>query len=275
MVQTLDPAALIRTAERLQARIEARFPGSSLGRIGGDVLAITRETAEKAERLTRPDWFVRALVTLVLLGGFGVIVAVTAAIDFKAESNNLFSLIQSVEAIVNVVILGGAAVISLVTVETRVRRGRVLAALHPFRAVVHVIDMHQLTKDPAMVGDALRATPASPKRDLTPFELSRYLDYCSELLSLTAKAAALYALASQDPVIATSVSEIERLTANLSQKIWQKIMIVEARRSDTAFAAALAAAPVPESAPTPMDGSGRSDSVSPDRGAAPAGVALD
>ncbi|MEJ1156822.1 hypothetical protein [Prosthecomicrobium sp. N25] len=239
--ETLDPAALIRTAEQLRARIEARFPGASLAGIAGEVVALIRETAEKAERLARPDWVIRLLVAAVLLGGGALAVAAARSVDYQAETSNLFALVQSIEAIFNIVILGGAAVASLVTVEARLRRGRVLAALHPFRAVVHVIDMHQLTKDPAMVGDDGHRTPVSPKRDMSAFELSRYLDYCSELLSLTAKAAALYALASRDPVIATSVAEVERLTANLSQKIWQKIMIVEARRSDTALAQALAA----------------------------------
>ena len=32
--------------------------------------------------------------------------------------------------------------------------------------------------------------PSSPKRLLSPFELTRYLDYCSEMLSLAAKVAA-------------------------------------------------------------------------------------
>ena len=36
----------------------------------------------------------------------------------------------------------------------------------------------------------------------------------------------LYAQAQPDPVIVDAVSDIERLTSNLSQKIWQKITLV-------------------------------------------------
>ncbi|MET0545057.1 MAG: hypothetical protein ABWZ40_01990, partial [Caulobacterales bacterium] len=73
-------------------------------------------------------------------------------------------------------------------------------------------------------------TSASPDRDLTAFELSRYLDYCSEMLSLSAKIAALYAQAARDSQIEEAASDIERLAASLSQKIWQKITILRTIR---------------------------------------------
>jgi hypothetical protein len=63
---------------------------------------------------------------------------------------------------------------------------------------------------------------------MSPFELTRYLDYCSEMLSLTSKLAALYAQNLPDPVVIDAVNEIESLTTNLSQKIWQKITILDA-----------------------------------------------
>ena len=63
---------------------------------------------------------------------------------------------------------------------------------------------------------------------MTPFELSRYLDYCTELLSLTGKVASLYVQDFQDPVALDAVNDIENLTTGLSRKIWQKIMILDA-----------------------------------------------
>jgi len=62
---------------------------------------------------------------------------------------------------------------------------------------------------------------------MSKFELTRYLDYCSEMLSLTSKLAALYAQELPDGVVIDAVNEIENLTGNLSRKIWQKISIVE------------------------------------------------
>ncbi len=50
------------------------------------------------------------------------------------------------------------------------------------------------------------------------------------MLSLAAKTAALYAQTLPDAVVIDTVGDIERLTAGLSQKVWQKIMIVEQER---------------------------------------------
>ncbi len=54
-------------------------------------------------------------------------------------------------------------------------------------------------------------------------EVERYLDYCSEMLSLVGKTAALCAEESRDNVVLETVSRIETLTVGLSRKIWQKI----------------------------------------------------
>lgn len=61
---------------------------------------------------------------------------------------------------------------------------------------------------------------------MSEFQLSRYLDYCAEMLALIAKLAALYANRSHDEVVIAAVNEVETLTSNLGRKIWQKIMIL-------------------------------------------------
>ena len=78
--------------------------------------------------------------------------------------------------------------------------------------------MHQLTKDPANKLFLIEETSSSPERGLTTAELSRYLDYCTEMLSLIGKVAALYAQRFDDSVVLGSVNEVEVLTASLSQK---------------------------------------------------------
>ena len=87
--------------------------------------------------------------------------------------------------------------------------------------------MHQLTKDPSAVVSIAGNTASSPPRTLSRFEVTRYLDYCSEMLSLTAKVAVLFAQVFPDATVTETVSDIERIAAGLSQKIWQKIMILE------------------------------------------------
>src|SRR5258706_555002 len=77
-------------------------------------------------------------------------------------------------------------------IDARRRRRMCLEALHEMRAMAHIVDMHQLTKDPEIVTSRGPGTPSSPERPLDRFELGRYLDYCSEMLSLIGKVAALY-----------------------------------------------------------------------------------
>jgi hypothetical protein len=87
--------------------------------------------------------------------------------------------------------------------------------------------MHQLTKDPEQLLSSEPSTPSSPERTLSPPELGRYLDYCSELLSVTSKLAALLVQYFNDDVVLRAVNEIEALTTGLSGKIWQKIRLLE------------------------------------------------
>lgn len=75
---------------------------------------------------------------------------------------------------------------------------------------------------------------------MSKIELLRYLSYCSELLSLSGKVAALYADKLRDPVIVEAVGDIERLTTELSQKMWQKIELVEEHMHDRPPSSSLA-----------------------------------
>ena len=45
--------------------------------------------------------------------------------------------------------------------------------------------------------------------------------------SRLAKVAALYAQSSKDPIVVDAVSDIGQITTNLSNKIWQKITLVQ------------------------------------------------
>ena len=66
-----------------------------------------------------------------------------------------------------------------------------MRALHERRSIAPVIDMHQLTKDPEHLLAPTMGTASSPKREMTRFGLARYLDCCSEMLSIASKVAAL------------------------------------------------------------------------------------
>jgi hypothetical protein len=92
--------------------------------------------------------------------------------------------------------------------------------------------MHQLTKDPERMLFPGPDTDSSPERQMTPFELSRYLDYCAEMLSILGKISALWAQSFPEPQLVTASDQIERLTTGLSQKIWQKLIVLESALGD-------------------------------------------
>ncbi|MEX2152286.1 MAG: hypothetical protein WD825_03055, partial [Gemmatimonadaceae bacterium] len=135
--------------------------------------------------------------------------------------------IQTIEAAVNDIVFFGIAVFFVLTIETRVKRRKALEMLHELRSLAHIVDMHQLTKDPERLLSRQPDTPSSPERTMSGPELGRYLDYCSEILSLISKTSALLVQHFNDAVVLAAVNEIEDLTTGLSGKIWQKITILE------------------------------------------------
>ena len=183
---------------------------------------------QKSSAIAKPNFALRAAVCIAIAAGIAGLSIIPFAINFQMGSAEILSVFQGVEAAANIVVLMGAALYFLISLETRIKRRRSLRELHAFRSIAHVIDMHQLTKDPSAILAGGPPTESSPERTMSQFELTRYLDYCSEMLSLTSKLAALYAQNLPDPVIIDAVNDIERLTTNLSQKIWQKITILDA-----------------------------------------------
>ena len=69
-------------------------------------------------------------------------------------------------------------------------------------------------------------TASSPRSDLTAAELGRYLDYCSEMVSLISKLAALYAERLDDAELLQAVDEVEDLTNGIAGRVWQKISLI-------------------------------------------------
>jgi hypothetical protein len=225
MYRALDAEKVVATIAKLELRIEERFPGSGLSKVCNDLLTLGEQTSTRITDVARPHWGLRA--TIVTVAGLGLLTLVALFGEFLAlkGSDQLSEVMQGIDAAMNLTIVVGGAAFFVSTLEARWKRRRAQMALHEIRSIIHVIDMHQLTKDPGNLGQA--QTASSPERNLTPFELMRYLDYCSEMLSLAAKLAALYAEKLVDPAIVDTVGDIERLTSHLSNKIWQKITLTQ------------------------------------------------
>ena len=228
--QRLDPRLVRDTLDRLHERITARFPDRNLAQVALSVRQVIDEVVTEFAVRRRRQRTVRAVCTAAIVGVVALALvavglSVRDAVD-QAEGTPAFEWLPVVESGINDLVFAGIAVFFLATVPARQRRHRALGSLHRLRSLAHVIDMHQLTKDPDRLRLDVEPTEASAPTDLSASELGRYLDYCSELLSIVGKTAALCAQESTDAVVLDTVSEIESLTVGMSRKIWQKISIL-------------------------------------------------
>ena len=223
----LSESEILQTLSRLRDRVAERFPGSGLSQVTEELLQFGGEASRTAEYLQRPNWPVRIGVGIAIVVMGAVLVAAASAIRVSGTVGGIAELAQGLEAAVNDIVFLGVEIWFLVTIETRMKRRRALGALHQLRSVVHIVDMHQLTKDPERLMSPQPDTASSPERRMSAPELGRYLDYCSELVSLASKIAALLVQRFDDPVVLSAVNEIETLATGLSGKVWQKITLLE------------------------------------------------
>lgn len=223
----LDVSAIDQTIVQLERRISERFPESHLRDVARELIEISQESAARVDKIKEPILWVRLLVWLLLV----IVVCVLLILPFFFHDwghvDSLLDLIQVIDPSLSAAFFIAAFVIYLLSLERSVKRGRALQAIHELRSMAHVIDMHQLTKDPVMLLPNSSKTASSPERVMTNFELSRYFDYCSEMLSLISKVAALYIQEFDDAVAISAVDEVESLTAGLNSKIYQKMAMLD------------------------------------------------
>lgn len=228
--QRLDPVAVGATLTRLHERIVARFPERNLAHVALEVGGVIERITEESSQRRRQQQLVRmvclgAVVVVATLALTAVVLSVRDALA-QATGTPAFQWLPVIESGINDVAFAALAIYFLISVPARQRRRQTLSNLHRLRSLAHVVDMHQLTKDPERLLSELLPTGASVDPDLSPDELGRYLNYCSELLSLVGKAAAICSLDSADSLVLETVSEIETLTLGMSRKIWQKISLL-------------------------------------------------
>lgn len=240
MYRSLNPDKIVQTAGQLREHISERFPGSGLSHVAAELLSVSEQAAALTQWLAKPHVPLRVLAGVGIAAMATIFVEAIISVRLQPTFTSIAEFLQGSEAAINEVVFLGIASFFLLTLETRLKRRRALKALHVLRSIAHIIDMHQMTKDPERTTDPQKeAAPGGPRK-LSPADLTRYLDFCSDLLAVISKIAALYVQRFDDPVTLSAVNEVENLTNGLSRKIWQKIMIL-----DRIMAPATAAAPLP------------------------------
>jgi hypothetical protein len=225
----LEHQRLLRLINDQAKKIKSHFRGRSLATVASTL----RDTVERAPATC--DHIVRARP--VIRGSVGILVVLMVMALFYqmnqlefAETDG-WTVVEGIEAGINTLVYMGLAIVFLVSLEFRSRRQEAFKALQELRALAHVLDMHQMNKDPFL----LKSNKDGPSDELTPRELIRYLDDTSDLLSILAKLAAWYAQRINDAEVLAAVNEIEQLTTALSQKIGQKIQLVSQQCPEAFF----------------------------------------
>ena len=223
----LNPERIVETSAQLERRIAERFPGSGLSRVAVELHSIAGESARRAGEFDRPNIPLRLGIGFLVCAIVGfLIISIKSVHGAGHLFDDLVNFVQFLEAAIGGLVFIGAAILFLVSLEDRLKRARALNAIRELRAIAHIVDMHQLTKDPERLVKG-PSTPSSPKRVMTPFQLNRYLDYCIEMLAVTGKIAALYVQNFPDREALAAVEQVETLTTGLSRSIWQKMMILD------------------------------------------------
>ncbi len=224
--QRLDALPVKQTVDRVQARITARFPERNLRLVAAELSSAVDEL------LIRPQpqgYGLLRIASRVAMGLVAAVLVVGVVLLFQQPTpgaDSAWNWISIAESSINDVVFAGVAIYFLWQLPDRVQRRHDLRALHRLRSLAHVIDMHQLTKDPERFRSDFRATDQSVELTLSPPELANYLDYCSELLSLVSKTAALFAEHTTDQTVLATVEGLEALTTGMARKIWQKIALL-------------------------------------------------
>ena len=228
--RSVNPDLLHGTICRLEERIGRYFPQAGLREVARELVAISDVAVRTSRHIRQPIYLLRVPIWVLLVALLGLMVLEVWTVGRWGEISSVEEFVQVLEATLGAIFFLAALVAFLLSLETRWKRARALDAIHELRAIAHVVDMHQLTKDPTEpnLGEA-RMLPDD--RPLTPEEFVRYLDFCGEMLSLVSKIGVLYVQHFPDDVAVGALDEVESLTNGLSRRMWQKITFLRAEQA--------------------------------------------
>lgn len=213
--------------------MSSAFPARGISRVASSIASAIDETTSRIDRLRRPVWWLRITLFLLALAALCTIIASISSLTPHSWHHFLVTVNTAglpgwaslVDAVIQDIVFLGIAALFLVRLEQQIKRRRALAGLRKLRSLVHVIEMHQLTKEPESLSRDPK-TVGRPKKSSKPTsDQVTYFACCSTMTALCSKTAALYAQVSNDPVVLDVVREIEALSAALSSKLWQKITL--------------------------------------------------
>ena len=137
----LDPDKLIKTSAALAAWIDKDFNHAHLASVAANVHRLTQEAVVTAERIRRPIWPLR-------IGIWGLVLAFVAGAVHQLVTHRLDEILHFLDDTKGAALYIGAFLLAFITLEVRLKRRKAIQAVHELRSLAHIIDMHQLAKDP-------------------------------------------------------------------------------------------------------------------------------
>lgn len=165
----LEIERVSKTISKLECRINERLPNVGLVNICKELYIISGEVKQHSERFSRPIWKVRVPIGGAISAVIGLCVVFFLYLFRQQEetAGSISEFLQGFDGLLNGLFLILMLVFFLVTLEGRIKRSKIAKALQELRAMAHVVDMHQLTKDPThLLNTKVIATPSSPSRTL-------------------------------------------------------------------------------------------------------------
>ena len=200
------------------ARIRARFPDRRLGNVAAELGTAVPEIHggfEESKARRRQVRLVSRVtsVAVVVLASPSSPCALRDA--FTRGTEHSFDWVPLVESLINDIVFTAIAVFFLWAMPERLERRTLLDLLHRLRSLAHVVDMHQLDKDPEQARADYVPTAKSRRHRMNAEDAAPLLRLLQRARLPDRKTAALCAERTSDPVVLHTVSEIETLAAQI------------------------------------------------------------
>ena len=222
----LKHQVIVDSIKILSFRIHDRFPKSSLKEHAFNFVQFSKDFDVKLDDSKKWSklFMIWKGILILITSIFSVVLLYLLIVGLHVST--LHDKLPVFDACFNMSFIFFGSFYFLFTVDRWYSRKKISELLIELKNYIHVADMHQINKDPNHFHDEYIRAENSPIKNLTKFELKRYLDYTQEFISLSSKLSCLILdKFKDDQEIISRVNEVELLCNGISSKIWQKIII--------------------------------------------------
>ena len=225
----IDVTQIVSTAERLLRRSRERFPEAGLNELLSELLETSEASHGAVAKASRPAWWLRVILVACLVGFTSFLLWVSRLVRSSDDIMNVTVLVQTIWACVELLAVFGGSVVVMFSAEGKLRRRPLIKILSELRSLAHIIDLHQMPLLPPDLRSSLPPTASSPVSgsSMEAALLARYLGYSVEALGLVGLLSAYCAQDVSDQKVLDLAEQTENLALGLSQKITNKIGMVD------------------------------------------------